>query len=113
MILASHLGRPDGKRVEKYSLRPIYEKLKTLVKCNVAFVDDCIGEKVEKAVKEMQGGTILLLENVRFHAEEEGVSVNSEGKKEKASKENIEKFRKFLSSLADIYVNDAFGAAHR
>eukprot|EP01091_Cochliopodium_minus_P008619 TRINITY_DN1984_c0_g2_i1.p1 TRINITY_DN1984_c0_g2~~TRINITY_DN1984_c0_g2_i1.p1 ORF type:complete len:421 (-),score=164.61 TRINITY_DN1984_c0_g2_i1:85-1347(-) len=113
VILVSHLGRPDGKRVEKYSLKPIYEKLKTLVKSKVFFVEDCIGEKVEEAVKQLEGGSILLLENVRFYAEEEGASLDNEGKKVKASTESVSKFRKFLSSLADVYVNDAFGAAHR
>src|SRR5712671_4392557 len=98
IILASHLGRPKGKRDPSMSLRPIASKLADLLGRPVAFVDDCIGEKVEKTVDIMQPGDILLLENLRFYPEEEN---NERGFAEK------------LARIADVYVNDAFGAAHR
>src|SRR2546430_5458751 len=98
LILAAHLGRPKGKREPSMSLRPVGIKLADLLGRNVAFIDDCIGEKVEKTVGVMQPGDVLLLENLRYYAEEEA---NDEGFAEK------------LANLADIYVNDAFGAAHR
>src|SRR3954453_15227635 len=71
LILAAHLGRPKGKREPSMSLRPVAIKLADLLGCNVAFVDDCIGEKVEKTVGAMQPGDVLLLENVRYYDEEE------------------------------------------
>jgi phosphoglycerate kinase len=98
LILAAHLGRPKGKREPSMSLRPIAIKLADLLGCNVAFVDDCIGEKVEKTVGIMKPGDVLLLENVRFYKEEE---------------ENDPAFAEKLAKVADVYVNDAFGAAHR
>jgi len=98
VILAAHLGRPKGKRDEKYSLRNVAKKLSDIVCRPVAFVDDCIGEKVEKTVSVMQPGDTLLLENVRFYGEEET---------------NDPEFSKKLAKIADYYVNDAFGAAHR
>jgi len=98
IILAAHLGRPKGQRVPSMSLRPVAEKLADLVCRPVAFVDDCIGEKVENTVGQMQPGDIVLLENVRFYAEEE---------------KNDPAFAEKLAAVADVYVNDAFGAAHR
>lgn len=98
VILAAHLGRPKGKRDEKYTLRNVAKKLSDIVCRPVAFVDDCIGEKVEKTVSVMQPGDTLLLENVRFYEQEE---------------KNDPDFSKSLSKIADYYVNDAFGAAHR
>lgn len=98
VILASHLGRPKGEKSDKYSLKPVAEHLSTLLGGNVKFVSDCIGEEAEKAVSEMAEGDVLLLENLRFYGEEE---------------KNDEEFAKKLASLADVYVNDAFGAAHR
>jgi phosphoglycerate kinase len=98
IILAAHLGRPDGKREPSLSLRPVSEKLAELIGKPVQFVDECVGEKAEAAAKALKDGDILLLENVRFHAEEE---------------ENDPVFAARLSVLADAYVNDAFGAAHR
>jgi phosphoglycerate kinase len=97
-ILASHLGRPKGERVEKYSLQPVAEHLSSLLSRPVAFAADCIGEEAESRVAEMQDGDILLLENLRFHNEEE---------------KNDEGFAQQLARLCDVYVNDAFGAAHR
>lgn len=113
VVLASHLGRPNGERVEKYSLSPVAKELQSLLPENkVTFLDDCVGPKVEDAVNAGSDGQIFLLENLRFHIEEEG-SKKVDGKKEKASAEDVEKFRKGLTALADVYVNDAFGTAHR
>ena len=97
VILASHLGRPKGQRVDKYSLRPVAEHLSSLLK-PVAFADDCIGEAAESKVRELNDGDVLLLENLRFHAEEE---------------KNDDGFSQQLAGLCDLYVNDAFGTAHR
>jgi len=98
VILASHLGRPKGERVEKYSLRPVAEHLSRLLNRPVAFAEDCVGEPAESTVKALADGDVALLENLRFHAEEE---------------KNDEAFSKQLASLCDLYVNDAFGTAHR
>jgi len=113
IILMSHLGRPDGKRVDKESLKPIAEELENLLKKPVKFLNDCVGDEVEKACAEASNGEIILLENVRFHLEEEGSVKDKEGKKTEAKKEDIEKFRQSLSKLGDVYINDAFGTAHR
>jgi phosphoglycerate kinase len=98
VILMSHLGRPDGKRVPDMSLRPVAEVLAGLLGAPVAFADDCVGPAAEKAVAALAPGGVLLLENLRFHAAEE---------------ENDPAFAKQLAALADVYVNDAFGSAHR
>jgi phosphoglycerate kinase len=98
VILASHLGRPKGERVEKYSLRPVAEHLSELLKKPVAFAEDCIGQEAESKVNALANGDVLLLENLRFHAEEE---------------KNDDNFAKQLAALCDVYVNDAFGTAHR
>ncbi len=98
IILASHLGRPKGERVEKYSLRPVAEHLAELLSRQVAFADDCVGPQANEKVDVMKDGDVLLLENLRFH---------------KAEEANDEVFAKQLGSLCDVYVNDAFGAAHR
>jgi phosphoglycerate kinase len=97
-ILASHLGRPKGKRDPKYSLGPVAERLSQLIGKKVALAPDCIGDEVQKQVNAMKEGEVLLLENLRFHPEEE---------------KNEEAFSKALASLCDVYINDAFGAAHR
>jgi phosphoglycerate kinase len=99
VILMSHLGRPDGKRVPDMSLRPVADALSALLGgAPVAFADDCVGPAAEKAVAALAPGGVLLLENLRFHAAEE---------------ENDPAFAKQLAALADVYVNDAFGSAHR
>lgn len=98
VILAAHLGRPKGKKEPSMSLRPVAAKLAELAGRPVAFVDDCIGEKVEKTVSALKPGDILLLENVRYYNEEEA---------------NDPAFAEKLAKVADLYVNDAFGAAHR
>ncbi|MCJ1400168.1 phosphoglycerate kinase [Xylographa trunciseda] len=113
IILMSHLGRPDGKKVEKYSLKPIVPELEKLLGKKVIFTDDCVGKEVEETVNKASDGQIILLENLRFHAEEEGSSKDAEGKKVKADKEKVHEFRKGLTALGDVYINDAFGTAHR
>ena len=96
-VLMSHLGRPKGKE-DQFSLRHIVKKVSEVLGVKVNFVDDCIGEKVEKAVSELKAGEVLLLENLRFYEEEKSGDQN---------------FAAQLSKLGDIYVNDAFGTAHR
>ncbi|HWO72220.1 MAG TPA: phosphoglycerate kinase [Dehalococcoidia bacterium] len=97
-ILCSHLGRPDGKVVESLRLAPVAERLSHLLQQPVLTTRDCVGPEVESAVASLEPGAILLLENLRFHAEEE---------------KNDPAFARALASLADVYVNDAFGTAHR
>ena len=99
LILMSHLGRPKGEANPKYSLKPVYDYLKTKLPNNkVIFANDCIGEEVKKTAGSLNAGDVLLLENLRYHAEEEKNDAN---------------FSKQLADLADVYVNDAFGTAHR
>jgi phosphoglycerate kinase len=104
VILASHLGRPKGKPNPKYSLRPVVDRLRELLdkeldaSKNVAFSPDCVGEIANEMARQLESGQVLLLENLRFHAEEEA---------------NDPAFSKALASLAEVYVNDAFGSAHR
>lgn len=97
-ILMSHLGRPKGKSNPDFSLRHIVDKVSEIIGVQVKFVEDCVGESVEKAVAELKSGEVLLLENLRFHAGEE-----------KGDKD----FAEQLSQMGDTYVNDAFGTAHR
>ncbi|KAL4969107.1 phosphoglycerate kinase pgkA [Aspergillus stella-maris] len=113
VVLMSHLGRPDGKRNTKYSLKPVVPKLKELLDRDVTFTEDCVGKEVEETVNNASGGQVILLENLRFHAEEEGSSKDEQGNKVKADKEKVAEFRKGLTALGDIYINDAFGTAHR
>src|SRR5438034_4904237 len=98
VILASHLGRPKGKRDPEYSLAPVAARLSELAGRKVKFVPDCVGPDVENAVAAARAGDVLLLENLRFHPEEEA---------------NDARFAKKLGLLAPLYVNDAFGSAHR
>ena len=113
VILMSHLGRPNGQRNEKYSLAPVAKELEKLLELPVTFLNDCFGPEVEKICKGANNGQVILLENLRFHIEEEGSAKDADGNKIKADKERVEKFRKSLTSLGDVYVNDAFGTAHR
>ncbi|KAI9337290.1 phosphoglycerate kinase [Obelidium mucronatum] len=113
VVLMSHLGRPDGKVVSKFSLKPVADEVSKLLGKPVTFLDDCVGEKVEAHCANPQQGEIILLENLRFHIEEEGSVKDKEGNKTKAAKEDVDKFRASLSKLGDVYVNDAFGTAHR
>jgi len=113
VILMSHLGRPDGKKNAKYSLKPVVPELEKLLGKSVVFTDDCVGPEVEEIVNNASGGEVILLENLRFHIEEEGSSKDAEGKKVKADKADVAAFRKGLTALGDVYINDAFGTAHR
>ncbi|XP_044162411.1 phosphoglycerate kinase 1 [Bufo gargarizans] len=114
VVLMSHLGRPDGVPMpEKYSLAPVAVELKSLLKRDVVFLKDCVGAEVEAACADPAPGSILLLENLRFHVEEEGKGKDAAGNKTKADPAKVEAFRASLSKLGDIYVNDAFGTAHR
>ncbi|KAI1817853.1 putative phosphoglycerate kinase PgkA [Poronia punctata] len=113
VVLMSHLGRPDGKVNPKYSLKPVVPELEKLLGKSVEFAPDCVGPEVEAIVNKADNGQVVLLENLRFHAEEEGSSKDSEGKKVKADKAKVDEFRKGLTALGDVYVNDAFGTAHR
>lgn len=104
VILAAHLGRPKGKAVPEMSLRPVVDRLRELIdhdmgdEFNVGFAPDCVGDIAEELVNNLESGQVLLLENLRYHAEEE---------------KNDAEFAKKLAAMADVYVNDAFGAAHR
>lgn len=109
----SHLGRPDGKVVEKYSLKPVAGELEKHLGRPVIFLPDCVGPEVESAVNSASGGTVILLENLRFHIEEEGSVKNKDGSKTKADAAKVAAFREGLTKLGDVYVNDAFGTAHR
>nr|P29406.1 RecName: Full=Phosphoglycerate kinase 2 [Rhizopus niveus]BAA01020.1 3-phosphoglycerate kinase [Rhizopus niveus] len=112
VILMSHLGRPNGEAVAKYSLKPVAAEVEKLLGKPVEFLNDCVGPDVEKACQSATGGKVILLENLRFHIEEEG-SAKVRWSKVKADAEAVKKFRASLTALADIYVNDAFGTAHR
>ena len=98
VILSSHLGRPKGKIDPKYSLAPVAKRLQRLLNKEVGFAPDCVGSQVQSLVSKMNEGDVILLENLRYHPEEE---------------KNDEEFAHALAELADVYVNDAFGAAHR
>ncbi len=98
IILASHLGRPDGKKDEKFSLLPVKERLSVLLNQPVLFAPDCIGDVVKQMAGDLKDGQIVLLENLRFHAEE---------------KKNDEAFSRQLADLCDVYVNEAFSVCHR
>jgi phosphoglycerate kinase len=113
VILMSHLGRPDGQRIEKFSLKPVAETLSKLMAKPVRFLNDCVGAEVETACAKAQPGDVILLENLRFHIEEEGKAKREDGTKVKADPEKVKAFRASLTKLADVYINDAFGTAHR
>lgn len=113
VVLMSHLGRPDGTANPKYSLKPVADELKKLLNKEIQFLSDCVGPEVEKACENPADGSIILLENLRFHVEEEGKGVDASGQKIKADPEKVKAFRSSLRKLGDLYVNDAFGTAHR
>ncbi|MCF8055001.1 MAG: phosphoglycerate kinase [Deltaproteobacteria bacterium] len=98
IIIISHLGRPKGKRVEELSLAPVAKRLSRILKRSVSFIGDCLGSEVEEAIAKMEKGDIILLENLRFYPEET---------------KNDDDFARKLASFADVYVDDAFGNAHR
>ncbi|CAK8992046.1 unnamed protein product [Durusdinium trenchii] len=126
VVLCSHLGRPDGKVVEKYSLAPVAKAVERcprnlsgkeastrsgtrILEQEVLFLKDCVGSEVEAACADPAAGSVILLENLRFHIEEEGKNEA----KEKADPDKVKDFRASLAKLGDVYVNDAFGTAHR
>jgi len=113
VILMSHCGRPDGTRIEKYSLLPTVAPLEKLTGKKVTFLKDCVGAEVEAACADPASGSVILLENLRFHVEEEMKGKDANGQPIKATKEQAAAFQASLSKLGDIYVNDAFGTAHR
>jgi phosphoglycerate kinase len=117
VVLMSHLGRPDGQKIAKFSLKPVAAELEKLLGKPVTFLDDCVGPAVEAACAKLAPGTVVLLENLRFHIEEEGkVKVkNADGTESKIKAEPAKEaaFRASLSKLGDVFVNDAFGTAHR
>ena len=92
LVLMSHLGRPDGKKVQKFSLKPVAEKLQELLGKPVKFLPDCVGPEVETACASLKPGEVALLENLRFHIEEEGPVKNKDGTKTKADPEKVEAF---------------------
>jgi len=102
----SHLGRPDGKANPKYSLKPVVPELEKLLGKDVIFTSDCVGPEVEETVNKASGGQVILLENLRFHAEEEGSSKDADGKKVKADKAMVEEFRKGLTALGDVFISE-------
>ena len=113
VILMSHLGRPDGKVVPKFTLKPVAHALEILLKRSVIFLQDCVGEDVEHECSRLSSGEVVLLENLRFHLEEEGSITDKLSGKIKADPGAVHLFRQNLTKLGDVYVNDAFGTAHR
>ncbi|MBN1995660.1 MAG: phosphoglycerate kinase [Anaerolineae bacterium] len=113
VVLMSHLGRPNGQRVAKYSLKPVAVKLQELLDRPVKLLNDCVGDAVESACAQLEAGQVILLENLRFHLEEEGKAKQEDGSSLKADPEKVKTFRASLAKLGDVYVNDAFGTAHR
>lgn len=113
VVLASHLGRPDGLPNAKYTLKPVADELKKQLNREITFLPNCVGGEVESACADPKPGSVILLENLRFHIEEEGKGVDADGKKVKADPAKVKQFRESLRKLADVYVNDAFGTAHR
>ena len=113
VVLMSHLGRPDGQKIAKFSLKPVAAELEKLLGRPVTFLDDCVGPAVEAACAQLAPGTVVLLENLRFHIEEEGKVKLEDGTSKKADPAAVAAFRASLSQLGDVFVNDAFGTAHR
>ena len=115
VVLMSHLGRPDGRRIAKFSLKPVAVELEKLLGRPVTFLEDCVGPAVESACApgKLSAGEVVLLENLRFHIEEEGKVKLEDGTSKKADPQAVQAFRASLSRLGDVFVNDAFGTAHR
>lgn len=112
VVLMSHLGRPDGKRNDRYSLKPVVPELEKLLGKKVTFTDDCVGKEVEETVHKTTDGNVVLLENLRFHAEEEGSGKDPEGNKVKADKTKVEEFRKGLTALGDVYISESLTSSN-
>jgi phosphoglycerate kinase len=113
VVLMSHLGRPDGQKIARFSLKPIAAELEKLLGRPVQFLDDSAGPAIEAACAKLAPGSVLLLENLRFYIEEEGKVKLEDGTSKKADPAAVNAFRASLSKLGDVYVNDAFGTAHR
>jgi len=115
VVLMSHLGRPDGQKIAKFSLKPVADELAKLLGKSVTFLDDCVGPAVEAACAPgaLKAGDVVLLENLRFHIEEETKVKLEDGSKKAADKADIAAFCASLTKLGDVFVNDAFGTAHR
>lgn len=113
IVLMSHLGRPNGQKNNKFTLKPIAEKLEEVIGKPVTFLSDCVGDEVEAACADPKPGSIFVLENMRFYAEEEGKGLDADGEKIKPTEEAVASFRASLAKLGDVYVCDAFGTAHR
>ena len=113
VVLMSHLGRPDGQKIAKFSLQPVADELSKLLGKPVNFLNDCVGPEVEATCAAIHPGDVVLLENLRFHIEEEGKAKREDGTSVKAEPANVEAFRASLTKLGDVFVNDAFGTAHR
>jgi len=113
LVVCSHLGRPDGQKNMKFSLAPVAKEMEKLLGKPVKFLSDCVGAEVEGACANPAPGSIFLLENLRMHVEEEGKGVDASGAKVKADDGAVKAFRASLRKLADVYINDAFGTAHR
>ena len=108
VVLMSHLGRPDGQVIAKFSLQRVADELGKLLALPVAFAADCVGPVAEQAAAALKPGQVLLLENLRFHIEEEGKVKLEDGTSRKADPAAVAAFRASLSKLGDIFVNDAF-----
>ena len=115
VVLMSHLGRPDGQKIAKFSLKPVAVELEKLLGRPVTFLDDCVGPAIEAACApgKLKAGDVVLLENLRYHIEEEGKVKLEDGTSKKADPAAVQAFRASLTKLGDVYVNDAFGTAHR
>ena len=113
VVLMSHLGRPDGQKLAKFSLKPVAAELEKLLGKKVTFLDDCVGSAVEATCAKLAPGAVVLLENLRFHIEEEGKVKLEDGTSKKADPAAVAAFRASLTKLGDVFVNDAFGTAHR
>jgi len=115
VILMSHLGRPDGQRITKFSLKPVAVELEHLLGQPVTFLNDCAGPVVEAALApgQLVAGQVVVLENLRFHIAEEGKVKLADGTSKKADPSDVASFRASLTRLGDVFVNDAFGTAHR
>jgi len=113
VVLASHLGRPDGCVVDKYSMEPLVKIVSDKLGVPVVFCKSVLGAETEAATADPAKGTVILLENLRFHVEEEGKGADADGNKLKADPAKVTEFRKAIRNMADVYCNDAFGTAHR
>merc|ERR1719161_2075291 len=113
IVLASHLGRPDGNVVDKYSMAPVAKIVQEKLGRTVTLLKDVMGAETAAATADPAAGSVFLLENLRFNVEEEGKGVDAEGNKVSADPAKVTEFRSSIRKLADVYVNDAFGTAHR